>query len=106
MSDHSAGTPADPHLAFASVARAIAGSLDIREVWDRVADCCHAIASFDAMGIVRLEADGRVYAVAAAGEERFKTLAGPTSAPVLATTAAGHDDFMVIVRDARQCRCF
>jgi transcriptional regulator with GAF, ATPase, and Fis domain len=72
MRDTSTGT-AELHVALASVARAIAESLEIGEVWDRVATACRRIAPFDAMGIVRLEGD-RVYSVGAAGDQRFVTL--------------------------------
>src|SRR5262245_19565455 len=102
MPDHAAKSPADLHAAFASVARAIAESLDVKEVWDRVASCCRAIASFDAMGIVRLEPDGRVSAVAAAGEEQFKALAGRVydRAGFSPQLWPQSDEFMVVVRDA------
>jgi transcriptional regulator with GAF, ATPase, and Fis domain len=72
MRDTPAG-PAELHVALASVARAIAESLEIGEVWDRVATACRSIAPFDAMGIVRLEGD-QVYSVGAAGDERFVAL--------------------------------
>jgi transcriptional regulator of acetoin/glycerol metabolism len=61
------------HVALASVARAIAESLEVGEVWDRVATACRSIAPFDAMGIVRLEGD-QVYSVGAAGDPRFVAL--------------------------------
>src|SRR5262245_55444764 len=89
-------------LALASVARAIAGSLEVKEVWDRVAEACRTIVPFDAMGIVRLAADGRVHAVGAAGEVSVKALQGTSYArsdysPALWPDA---DRFLVVVRDA------
>src|ERR1044071_3768501 len=72
MRDTSAGT-AELHVALASVARAIAESLEVGEVWDRVATACRSIAPFDAMGIVRLDGD-QVYSVGAAGDPRFVAL--------------------------------
>jgi transcriptional regulator with GAF, ATPase, and Fis domain len=67
------GAPlAELHRALASVARAIADSLEIREVWDRVAAACHTVVPFDAMGVARLEADGKVHAIAAAGARPLK----------------------------------
>jgi transcriptional regulator with GAF, ATPase, and Fis domain len=72
MRDTSADT-AELHDALASVARAIAESLEVTEVWDRVAGACRSIAPFDAMGIVRLEGD-QVRALGAAGDEPFRVL--------------------------------
>ena len=61
------------HVALASVARAIAESLEVTEVWDRVASACRTIAPFDAMGIVRLEGE-QVHALGAAGDDIFRVL--------------------------------
>jgi transcriptional regulator with GAF, ATPase, and Fis domain len=72
----SATRPADLQAALAAVARAIASSLEVRDVWDRVAEACHMVVPFDAMGIIRLEGDRQVRAVAAAGEPRVKELVG------------------------------
>ena len=68
MRDSLADPAADLHVALASVARAIAESLEITEVWDRVATACRTIAPFDAVGIVRLEGD-QVHALGAAGDQ-------------------------------------
>ncbi|MFT3805645.1 sigma-54 interaction domain-containing protein [Arenimonas sp.] len=91
----------DQQAALAAVARAIAGSLEVREVWDRVADACRAVAPFDAMGIIRLQGDGTARAVAAAGEGEPKELVGrifPRSgfSPIFWPDA---DRFMVLVDD-------
>ena len=59
--------PSDLHAALAGIARAIADSLEVRAVWDAVAEACRVLVPFDAMGIVKLESDGTVRAVAAAG---------------------------------------
>jgi transcriptional regulator with GAF, ATPase, and Fis domain len=64
---------AELHAALASVARAIAESLEVTEVWDRVAGACRTIAPFDAMGILRLEGD-KVHALGAAGDPQFRVL--------------------------------
>jgi transcriptional regulator with GAF, ATPase, and Fis domain len=72
MSDSTIGH-SQLHVALASVAQAIAESLEVGEVWDRVATACRSIAPFDAMGIVRLEGD-QVYSVGAAGDPRFVAL--------------------------------
>ena len=68
MPDPRGSGPADLQVALASVAQAIADSLEVRQVWDRVAAAFRAVVPFDAMGIVQLEPGGRVRAVAAAGE--------------------------------------
>jgi hypothetical protein len=68
---------ADLQSALAEIARAIADSLEVRAVWDRVADACRLVVPFDAMGIVRLQPDGSVRAVAAAGGSRRQEPRGP-----------------------------
>lgn len=98
-----AGSAADLHVALASVAQAIAESLEVGEVWDRVATACRSIAPFDAMGIVRLEGD-MIRAVGAAGDPQFTALAGkfyPRAAfsPTLWPDA---DRFVVLVGDAER----
>jgi transcriptional regulator with GAF, ATPase, and Fis domain len=67
---------ADLHAALAAVARAIAGSLEVRSVWDRIHDACRTIVPHDALGIVCLEPGGMVRAVAAAGPPEVKKLEG------------------------------
>src|SRR5262245_12420635 len=102
MPDPAGDGAADFQLALASVARAIAESLEVRQVWDRVAEAFRAVVPFDAMGIVQLEPGGRVRAVAAAGELAVKSLEGQ----VYARTAFSprfwpdEDRFLVVVRDA------
>jgi transcriptional regulator with GAF, ATPase, and Fis domain len=49
---------AELHAALAAIARAIADSLEVREVWDRVFEACKTIVPFDALGIVRFEPGG------------------------------------------------
>jgi Nif-specific regulatory protein len=73
-----AGVDADLHAALAAIARAIADSLEVREVWDRVFDACRTIVPFDALGIIAFEPGGdKVRAVASAGlDASVKTLAG------------------------------
>ena len=95
--------PSDLHAALAAIARAIADSLEVRAVWDAVADACRALEPFDAMGIVKLEADGTVRAVAAAGEVEAKQLEG------VVFPRAGYspafwpdaDRFLVVIDDAQ-----
>src|SRR5262245_66529511 len=57
--DPHAGGGADLHALFAAIARAIADSLEVREVWDRVFEACKTIVPFDALGIVRFEPGGQ-----------------------------------------------
>jgi len=73
MRDRPADPAADLHGALASVAQAIAESLEIGQVWDRVAAACRTIAPLDAMGIVRIEGD-QVRALGVAGDERLRPL--------------------------------
>ena len=54
MSAQAHGT-AELHVALAAVARAIADSLEVRQVWDRVFAACRTIVPFDALGVVCLE---------------------------------------------------
>ncbi|MBF6022951.1 sigma-54-dependent Fis family transcriptional regulator [Lysobacter niastensis] len=97
----SATRPGDLHAALAAVARAIAESLEVRDVWDRVADACHTIVPFDAMGIVRLEEGGQVRAVAAAGEPAVKALEGQVYPRAGFSPAfwPNADEFMVLLGD-------
>ena len=102
MRDSLADPAADLHVALASVARAIAESLEVGEVWDRVATACRTIAPFDAMGIVGLHGD-EVRAVGAAGDEQFRALrhrSYPRAhfSPKLWPDA---DRFVVLIDDAR-----
>jgi transcriptional regulator with GAF, ATPase, and Fis domain len=87
-----------------AVARAIAQSLSVREVWDRVADACRAVAPFDAMGIIQLEGPGQARAVAAAGDPAAKALENrvfPRNgfSPAFWPDA---DDFMVLIGEAEK----
>jgi len=104
MSDASGNEAGDLLSALASVAQAIAHSLEVKQIWDRVAEACHTIVPFDAMGIVQLEPEGRVRAIAAAGELSDKALAG------LVFPRAGFspafwpdaDRFLVVIGDAER----
>src|SRR5262245_1243469 len=90
--------------ALVEVARAIAASLEVRVVWDRVADAFRSVVAFDAMGIVKLEPGGRVRAVAAAGDLAAKALAGRTFARSDYSPAfwPDRDRFTVVIREAAQ----
>jgi transcriptional regulator with GAF, ATPase, and Fis domain len=96
--------PADLERALAGVARAIAHSLDLTEVWDRVVEACRAVAPFDAMGISQLEPDGRVRVLAASGDTAAHSLRhrlfgrgdfSPRSWPP-------QDDFLVLIGDSHE----
>ncbi|HUL83069.1 MAG TPA: sigma 54-interacting transcriptional regulator [Gammaproteobacteria bacterium] len=96
---------ADLHAALAAVARAIADSLEVREIWDRVFDACQAIVPFDALGIVRVDSDGTVRAVAAAGPPEVKKLVETSVFPRSAFSPKfwpDTDRFLVLVQDAER----
>jgi transcriptional regulator with GAF, ATPase, and Fis domain len=87
--------------ALSSVARAIADSLELKEVWDRVADACRAIVPFDGMGVSRLEGE-RVRIVAVTGTPAADQLVETVFAradysPRLWPAA---DDYVLIIDDA------
>src|SRR5262245_30206147 len=67
---------ADLHEAIGSVARAISESLEVRAIWERVADACRAVVPFDAIGIVRLQSDGTIRAIATTGSAGVRRLEG------------------------------
>src|SRR5262245_37838229 len=75
-SAQTASASAEVHAALVAIARAIADSLAVREVWDRGFEACRTIVPVDAMGIVCLEPDGNVRAVAAAGPPEVRKLEG------------------------------
>jgi Nif-specific regulatory protein len=97
-------TPDELQRALAAVARAIADSLAVREVWDRVADACRTIVPFDGMGIIQLEGADRCRAIALADESANKDLEDrvfPRSgfSPAFWPDA---DDFIVVIQDAER----
>src|SRR5262245_60048072 len=101
MRERLADPAADPHVALASMARAIAESLEIGQVWDRVALVCRTLAPFDAMGIVQLEGD-QVHTLGATGDAPFRTLLHDSClrahfSPKLWPEA---DQFVVLIGDA------
>jgi transcriptional regulator with GAF, ATPase, and Fis domain len=91
----------DLQAALSSVARAIADSLDLKDVWDRVAAACRTVVPFDGMGVSRVEPGGRVRVVVAAGITAVQSLAELVFAradfsPRLWPDA---DDYLVLVDD-------
>jgi len=68
MSQAPESRPEDLHTALSSVAHAIADSLELKDVWDRVADACRAVVPFDGMGVSRFEAGDRIRVYVTAGD--------------------------------------
>jgi len=97
-----ATAPLELQAALAGIARAIADSLEVRAIWDSVADACRAVVPFDAMGIVQLQRDGTVRAVAAAGEDSVKSLEGAVFPRDGYSPAYWPDEdrFLVVMKDA------
>jgi two-component system NtrC family response regulator len=104
MSDRPGTEDGDLVDALALVAQAIAQSLDVHEIWDRVGEACHRIVPFDAMGIVQLEPGGGVRAIAASGELAAKSLEGQIypRAGFSPKFWPDADRFLVVVRDAER----
>ena len=63
-----AAGPEDLQSALSAVARAIADSLELREVWGRISDACRLVVPFDGMGISRFETPDRIRVYATAGD--------------------------------------
>lgn len=53
---------------LSEIARVVAGTLELRDVFLRVSDAVAQVLSFDAMGVSRLEGDGTLVVYALAGE--------------------------------------
>jgi transcriptional regulator with GAF, ATPase, and Fis domain len=102
MSTGDPARPEDLNAALSSVARAIADSLELKEVWDRVAAACRAVVPFDAMGVARLEPGDTVRVLVAAGDPAARDLQerrfsrGDFSAPLWPR----EESFLVLVREA------
>jgi len=94
--------PDDLQDALAAIARAIADSLAVREIWDRVGAACQAIVPFDVMGIIQLEGPDQTRAIATAGDPSSKALENQLFPRAGFSPAfwPDADDFMVVVRDA------
>jgi transcriptional regulator with GAF, ATPase, and Fis domain len=60
--------PEELRVALSSVARAIAESLELTEVWERVAEACRAVVPFDVMGVSQFLPADRVRVLVAAGD--------------------------------------
>jgi transcriptional regulator with GAF, ATPase, and Fis domain len=97
-------TPRDLHAALASVARAIAESLELKDVWDRVAEACRTVVPYDGIGVSRLEPGNQVRVVAAtqapAAEHLVELVFSRSDySPAFWPES---DDFMVLVQDSRK----
>jgi transcriptional regulator with GAF, ATPase, and Fis domain len=90
--------------AVAAVARAIADSLTVNEVWDRVAVACRAVAPLDGMGIIQLEPEGKVRAIAAAGDATVKALENQVFPRAGFSPAfwPDADEFLVVIHNAER----
>src|SRR5262249_11270742 len=60
--------------ALTAVARAVAESLELREVWGPVADACRAVVPFDGMGVSQFQGEDRVVVGATAGDPAARGL--------------------------------
>src|SRR5262249_19884842 len=90
--------------ALCAVARAIADSLDLKAVFERVADACRAVVPFEAMGVSRLEPENRVRVYVTAGDPAARALeeivfAETDFSPELRHASEGR---VVLVRDAER----
>ncbi|HJS58983.1 MAG TPA: sigma 54-interacting transcriptional regulator, partial [Vicinamibacteria bacterium] len=107
MSSPSEAPTDDLQAALSAVARAIAESLELKTVWDRVADACRTVVPFDAMGVSLFEPGNRVRVHVAGG--------GPQAAvrDLWRELAFSRDDFspgmwpraenyLVLVRESEQ----
>src|SRR5687767_2903734 len=104
MSQSDGSGPEALRTALSSVARAIADSLDLREVWGRVADACRAVVPFDGMGVSELRPGDRVLIAVAAGDPAARDLQerifgrdefSPRMWP-------REEDFLVLIQDAER----
>jgi transcriptional regulator with GAF, ATPase, and Fis domain len=68
------------HQALTSVARAIAESLDVTEVWNRVTEACRAVVPFDGMAVARFEPNDRVRMMATSASLQAEERVQPRSA--------------------------
>ncbi|HEY7509685.1 MAG TPA: GAF domain-containing protein, partial [Vicinamibacteria bacterium] len=107
MPDTTAPGPDDLQAALSSVARAIAGSLELKDVWGRVADACRAVVPFDDMGVSRYEPGERVRVYATAGDPSARALeervfTRPDFSPRLWPEGAGWPMQGALVEDAER----
>jgi transcriptional regulator with GAF, ATPase, and Fis domain len=79
-------TPAPGSLdaALTAIARAIAESLDVQEIWGRVADACRTVVPFDGMGVSLFGRDGTVH---------VHSVSGGPAAQAFAPLTFTHADF-------------
>jgi transcriptional regulator with GAF, ATPase, and Fis domain len=96
--------PADLQAALASVARAIADSLELPEVWGRVADACRTVVPFDGMAVALIERRDRVRLYATAGVPEARDLEESVFARADYSPALWpvEDDFLVLIRDSEK----
>jgi transcriptional regulator with GAF, ATPase, and Fis domain len=103
MSQPPGSRPEALQAALSAVARAIADSLELKDVWDRVADACRTVVPFDGMGVSRVEPGDRVRVLATtdvpATEQMVElTFSRADYSPRFWPDA---DDFLVLVHDSQ-----
>jgi transcriptional regulator with GAF, ATPase, and Fis domain len=86
--------------ALASVARTIADSLDITEVWPRVTEACRVVVPFDGMGIARFEGPDCVRLVVGSDKDLKPADHTQPRAAFSPQSWPNSDDFMVVIGDA------
>jgi transcriptional regulator with GAF, ATPase, and Fis domain len=99
------GASVDLQAALSGVARAIAQSLELQDVFDRVAEACRSVVPFDGMAVARLLPGGsvRLHVTAGAPPEEAARLAAmvrPRSQFSERNWPTG-DDFVVLVGDIK-----
>jgi transcriptional regulator with GAF, ATPase, and Fis domain len=94
----------DLQKALSSVARAIADSLELKEVWPRVSDACRAVVPFDAMGVAQFQPADRVRVLVAAGDPAARDLQERSFArdDFSGPLWPREENFLVLVREAAQ----
>ena len=104
MPDAYRSEPETIRAALSAVARAIADSLELKVIWDRVADACRAVVPFDAMGVSQLEPGDRVRVLVAAGDAAARDLQERVFARVDFSPRMWprEEDFLVLVEDAER----
>jgi transcriptional regulator with GAF, ATPase, and Fis domain len=100
MTDDGAATQRDRlHQALTSVARAIAHSLDVTEVWSRVTEACRAVVPFDGMAVARFESNEQVRMMATSASLAPEDRLQPRSA-FSERMWPRSEDYVVLIEDA------
>ncbi len=104
MPDAPEEAPKELQAALSAVARAIADSLELTEVWDRVANACRTVVPFDVMGVSQLLPGDRVHVLVAAGDPAASEFQeGLFGRGEFSPRFWPHEDaFLVLVQDAER----